>query len=309
MNLPDYLTQYRSHFIKRGVPYPLPEIPWQKEGLLAVLPAPPEGRTGWPWTEQTDPQMYNHRQYWPKLTIVGPSYNQGSYLEETIRSVLLQNYPNLEYIVIDGGSDDHSKQIIEKYAPWINYWHSEKDRCHAHALNLGFSLASGSYYAWLNSDDTYVKDVFHLVINTFIRHKTDFVYGYGYNSIPGLPLELVTVPPLLDYFIKIPNLVQPSCFWRASINEPVWEEMLMALDYELWLRMVKGHKRKRIRKPLSVAKIHVEAKTHNPKIQARWNDDNVKMWAPEAHGPVPEWKRIVFLNRIRMKFYKLTGLL
>jgi glycosyltransferase involved in cell wall biosynthesis len=307
MLLPN-LRAYRSGFEEKGTKYPLPSVPTPKRGLLSVLPQVKDGKQGWPWTQETSPSIYDERQLWPRLTIVTPSFNQAAFLEETIRSVLLQNYPNLEYIIMDGGSADGSLEMIEKYSPWISYWQSNKDRGQSNAINLGFSLASGDYYAWLNSDDFYLKDVFNLVINTFIKHKTDFIYGYAYSLNKGKQ-QLMTVPPLLDYFIKIPSLAQPSCFWKATINQPVWEEMHCALDYELWIRIVKGNKRKRIRQPLSVAHVHDGAKTHNPDLKIKWHKDHVKMWSEEGHGPVPEWKRIVFLNRIRLKLYRLLNLI
>ncbi|MEO3404312.1 glycosyltransferase family 2 protein [Mucilaginibacter sp. CAU 1740] len=305
MNLPD-LSSYQSNFITKGVKLPLPVIEHAEDGLLNSLPSPPSGKTGWPWDRQTDPAVYSKKTNWPKLTIVTPSYNQAGFLEQTIRAVLLQNYPNLEYIVMDGGSNDGSLQIIEKYAPWISYHQHEKDRGQSHAINMGFSLSSGDYHAWINSDDYYLEGVFQQVITSFIKTKVDFIYGYGIdrNVLTGQD-KLNRILPFIDYFIKIPGLVQPSTFWSAKIHEPIWEELHCALDYELWLRLVKGHRRLFIKQPLSVAHIHDEAKTHSPKMKEQWEADHQMIWSESAHGAVHEWKRITFLNRIRIKLYSL----
>jgi len=126
INLPD-LAAYRQEILQKGGSYPLRIVPVPEKGLLQDLPSAPGDKTGWIWTKQTDPGLYRGRSEWPKLTIVTPSYNQVDFIEETIRSVLLQNYPNLEYIVMDGGSTDGSAAIIKKYARWISYWQSEKD--------------------------------------------------------------------------------------------------------------------------------------------------------------------------------------
>lgn len=300
------LREYRENFQRQGITYPVSVIESRKEGLLKYLPSINKNRSGWPWTEETNPLIYHDNIDWPKLTIVTPSYNQGNFLEETIRSVVLQNYPNLEYIIIDGGSTDNSSEIIEKYSSWISYWRCDKDEGQGQAINMGFSLASGEYYAWINSDDYYLKNVFKLIVSSFLKKKPSFIYGYAYHlNINESKLNLIKVPPLLDYFIKIPTLVQPSTFWNANIHQPIWEEMHCALDYELWLRLVKGQKRKRLKQPLSVAQAHHKAKTSDPEMKVKWAEDHSKMWSIEGHGPVPEWKRIVFLNRIRMKFYRL----
>ncbi len=122
---------------------------------LDTLPPPPPGRTGWPWTEAPaplPPTMPDGRP-WPRVSIVTPSFNQGPYLEETLRSVLLQGYPNLEYVVMDGGSTDGSVAIIERYAPWLAHWQSEPDGGQAAAINAGLARSTGKIFQFINSDD------------------------------------------------------------------------------------------------------------------------------------------------------------
>ena len=87
---------------------------------------------------------------WPRISIVTPSYNQGQYIEETIRSILLQGYPNLEYIIIDAGSTDQTVEIIKKYEMFLSYWVSESDNGQAHAINKGLSLCTGEIFNWIN---------------------------------------------------------------------------------------------------------------------------------------------------------------
>src|SRR5262245_38077091 len=106
---------------------------------LAELPPPPAGRIGWPWTMESPqlPDTMSDGRPWPRISIVTPSYNQGEFIEETIRSVLLQGYPNLEYIVMDGGSKDETLSILQKYEHAINYWTSAPDKGQAEAINKG----------------------------------------------------------------------------------------------------------------------------------------------------------------------------
>ena len=107
---------------------------------------------------------------YPKISIITPSYNQGQYLEETILSVINQNYPNLEYIIIDGGSTDNSVEIIKKYEKNISYWVSEKDHGQSNAINKGLAIATGDIVAWLNSDDQYCEKSLDIISNTFKQH-------------------------------------------------------------------------------------------------------------------------------------------
>lgn len=136
---------------------------------LEELPAAPAGKVGWPWTEERSwPESpANNEREWPRITIVTPSFNQGRFLEETIRSVLLQGYPNLEYFVMDGGSRDNSVDIIKKYAQWLTYWVSEPDDGQSAAINRGLNLGTGLFAGWINSDDLLHRDA---LVSQVSRH-------------------------------------------------------------------------------------------------------------------------------------------
>ena len=137
-------------------------------------------KIGWVWQQEITPEQKNIKNNLclPKITIVTPSYNQGQFLEETIRSVILQGYKNLEYIVIDGGSTDNSLEIIHKYQDYLTYWVSEPDEGQAEAINKGFNLATGDIFAFLNSDDVYLPETLAKVGKFFAESsQIDFLCG------------------------------------------------------------------------------------------------------------------------------------
>lgn len=270
--LPD-LSRYRAEFVSNGVTLPLPLVPWKANGLLAELPAPPANRSGWPWNVES-PSVVTPIAGAPKLTIVMPSYNQGAFLEEALRSVLLQNYPCLEFIVIDGGSSDESTAVIERYRPWLSFARSARDHGQSHAINLGFSLGNGAINGWLNSDDLYLPSAFARVAAAFQA---------GGEFIPGESLALDEasgrrrfVPPNLvrARYRKFPALVPShATFWASARHQPIWEEQTCALDYELWIRLLPGLRVKPIAWPLGVIRDHDAAKSHDAKFQQRWSED------------------------------------
>ena len=221
---------------------------------LNELPPPPPGKPGWPWTEES-PQLLDTMPDpstmlraggfpWPRVSIVTPSYNQGQFIEETIRSVLLQGYPDLEYIVIDGSSTDGSVDIIRKYEPWLAYWVSEPDRGQAHAINKGFARATGEIFGWLNSDDllylkaiyriarAYVKDPSLRVTCGFrkvIDAEGKFRWNWVYNKPANFTLK------------RRGYLPQETVYWRREIWEqigPLDEDFQYTLDFEYWHRMM-----------------------------------------------------------------------
>ncbi len=126
---------------------------------LSDLPAAPASRCGWPWTEECPDlsSTFSHGRDWPRVSLVIPSFNQGRYLEEAIRAALLQGYPDLELIIIDGGSTDSTLDVIKKYEKWLSYWVSEPDRGQSHAINKGLALCTGKYFNWNNTDDVLTK--------------------------------------------------------------------------------------------------------------------------------------------------------
>jgi glycosyltransferase involved in cell wall biosynthesis len=146
---------------------------------LNELPPPPPGKTGWPWDEGSPKNKDNDlvMDPCPTISVVTTSFNQGKFVEETIRSVLLQGYPNLEYIIIDGGSTDGSVEIINQYATWLSYWESVPDRGQAHALNKGFARSSGDLLGWLNSDDVLSPQVIDTLAREYLENPNAILVG------------------------------------------------------------------------------------------------------------------------------------
>ena len=222
---------------------------------LSELPFPPPGKIGWPWTEESPqlPDTMPNGSPWPRVSIVTPSYNQGQFIEETIRSVLLQGYPNLEYIIIDGRSTDNSVDIIHKYEQWLAYWVSEKDHGQGNAINKGFRKASGEIMAWLNSDDLYAKDCLNRIALHLDPSRPQLLCGAsGFVDSSGniLP-QVVSKHFSHEDILKRPwlTLSQPSVFWTRKLWElvgPLDESLYFTMDYELWLRMLSKVKDKDI---------------------------------------------------------------
>ncbi|MFC1495134.1 glycosyltransferase family 2 protein [Thermodesulfobacteriota bacterium] len=180
---------------------------------------------------------------WPRICIVTPSYNQGQFIEETIRSVLLQGYPDLEYIVMDGGSTDNTVEVIRKYEPWLSYWVSESDRGQAAAINKGWRLATGEILGWLNSDDCYFLSAFQKVANAFIRDENIRVLA-GEGILINTDGKQIAAKPAYSFdpvaLLVHSQPLQPTTFYRKSVLSEVGflnENLHYAMDREFFLRL------------------------------------------------------------------------
>ena len=247
---------------------------------LSELPAPPDGKTGWPWTEAPDPVSPSPAGggEWPVITIVSPSYNQGQFIEETIRSVLLQGYPNLEYIVMDGQSNDGTVEILEKYDPWIDYWQSESDDGQSSAINRGFRRASGDVGTWLNSDDVFFPETLRTVGGYFAdRPGSKFLTGDGILTDASLEKQLHVQQPSSYTRAELLNypggqyLPQPSVFFSTALFNRIGgvrEDLRYTMDLDLWIRMRERARLHYLPQRLSITRQHAETKTHGENQKA-----------------------------------------
>ena len=246
-------------------------------------------QTGWPWNEESKPAdavMANGKP-WPKISIITPSFNQGEFIEETIRSVLLQGYPNLEYIIVDGGSTDQTVQIIKKYEPWISSWVSEPDHGQTHALNKGFQKATGEIVAWMNSDDYYAKGAFQCIAQVFVDHEKPLLLYGDCNEVneDGVLTKHYSSPyeGVNSLVIQKGFIPQPASFFHKQLIEEVGyldESLRYAMDCDLWIKIAQSHDVLHIKQTLANFRIHSASKTEMdlPKMLAEHEAVVRKYW-------------------------------
>ena len=200
------------------------------------------------------------------VSIITPSYNQAKYLEQTITSVLTQDYPHIEYIVIDGASTDGSVEIIKKYQDKLTYWVSEKDKGQAEAINKGFAKATGEIIAWLNSDDVYLAGTVLSAVKIF-EENPDVVLVYGNmlavdehgKTFNTLKYKQLALEDLLCFQI----VGQPAVFMRRSALQKAGgldPDFHFMLDHHLWIRIAQQGKILHVDQTWAAARYHPEAK-------------------------------------------------
>lgn len=221
---------------------------------------------------------------WPKISIVTPSCNQGRFIEEAIRSVLLQGYPDLEYIIIDGGSTDETVDVIKKYEPWLAYWESEPDRGQSHAINKGLEKSTGKLFNWHNSDDVLIPDSLAMVVRAMVKYpQAGYVHGrrifiddkgkvrggnkHDYDN------KIHFSPELTASISALKTGSQPTCLMNRNLviqAGKVDENLHYIMDIDLLLRIALIKNPIYIDSPLTYVRIHPDTKS------LQWNSQRAR---------------------------------
>jgi glycosyltransferase involved in cell wall biosynthesis len=245
----------------------------------------------------------------PKITVVTPNYNQGNYLERTILSVLNQKYPNLEYIIIDGGSTDVSVAIIKKYQELLHYWVSEKDQGMYDALNKGFKKSSGTIMCWINSDDVLWEGSLEYVAEVFARNSNIYwLQGYPsvINEVGDLYFQRPPVHKAEFFYLKkyeqdFTFIQQESTFWSRSLWNKAGglldESYDLAADFDLWMRFFKYEK-------LYCSKCQLGAFR---KREGQRSSDIDKYLAEAKISIEKSWKQLNWKYKLKLKWLKFLN--
>jgi len=234
----------------------------------------------------------------PRISIITPSFNQGRFIKQTIDSVLSQNYPNLEYIVMDGGSTDDTISILKSYGDKI-IWESKKDKGQSDALNMGFKRSTGEIVAYLNSDDVYLPNTLFTVGEYFLENPNimwltgdyfiidaenkkiqSFVAGYK---------KLLRYNPSLFLLCIANYIIQPSTFWKSSLFKEIGyfnESYKFCMDYDYWMRIFQKYFPSVLPRHFSLFRIHDASK----------GGSQYKAQFEEEHEVVIKYTKNVFIR-------------
>jgi len=214
----------------------------------------------------------------PTISIVTPSFNQGMFIERTVRSVLGQGYPKLQYIVMDGGSTDSTLNVLQSYAQHFHHFSSGPDRGQADAIARGFDQTSGDIMAYLNSDDLLAPGTLHFVAAYFDQHpEVDFIYSHRcIIDANDRVIGYWYLPPHVNWLMRRWDLIpQETCFWRRSLFEAVGNvdsSYQFAMDYDLFVRMMVRGKFRRVDRVLASFRQHGSSKTSQQYITVGANE-------------------------------------
>lgn len=259
--------------------------------IASLFPPIPENKFGWPWNTDVSPfeEKMSNGMEWPRISVTIPSLNQEEYLEEAIRSVLLQGYPNIELFVMDGGSKDNSKDILEKYSMWIDGWQSNADHGQSHAINKGWEKSSGHLISYLPSDDMYQPGAFRNVAEAW-AYQQDVVLITGaiqYIDTFSKPIKVVysriaREAPLDLSLMDIGDwyIAQQASFFTKSYLDKVgrWlrEDLHYVMDRELMYRLCREGKILILQETIAADRVNPLAKRHRDTLKM-YREDRVAL--------------------------------
>ena len=227
----------------------------------------------------------------PRITIITPSYNQGEYLEKTILSVLNQNYHNLEYIIIDGGSTDNSVDIIKSYENNIKYWISEKDGGQTNAINKGIKMATGDIIAFQNSDDIYMPNVFNQVATVYMNVDADLIYGDFLFIDQNDNIINEKILGTAKYWIQLflgSQIHNQSAFWKRELMQTYGylnEKYKFCLDYEFFTRLLHNKiSATYVNRYFGAFRLHSNAKTNYLGDLKKKEHEEISMYYKNLHS-------------------------
>jgi glycosyltransferase involved in cell wall biosynthesis len=250
----------------------------------------------------------------PLVSIVTPSFNQAAYIEDTLNSVFVQDYANIEYIVIDGGSTDGSAELIKKHAARLAYWVSEPDAGQADAINKGFARAKGKYFAWINADDRMMPNMISSAV-TFLEANpevglvygdADFIDAQG-RVIGRFDARQTDYARMLRGYVHIP---QQATVWRAALWQPLDTSLQFAMDYDLWVRVAKRSRLQYVPQLWAQFRLNTDSKTMQNDMRA-W-EDMLKVHAREGGDyfsvmRAKYWLRKLLFPLLRARRRRMAG--
>jgi glycosyltransferase involved in cell wall biosynthesis len=244
--------------------------------------------------------------------VITPSYNQGKFLEETIRSIVSQDYPNFEYIIIDGGSNDNSVDIIRKYESALAYWVSERDTGFGNAINKGFARATGDIICWVNSDDLLLEGALLKVGKFFLKNRNAGLV-YGDRHVINKDSKLLYKKRHIFYFpnqLKYMTIPQECAFWRRDVFYQCGgldETLKFAIDFDLWCKLSRVTKFRHIPFFLGVFRYQPDSKTS--KLRKTGKEERRRILLnyfrrEPSPGEVKIFRNLLILTK---RFYRVLG--
>lgn len=270
------------------------------------------------------PQTLPDGRPWPRITVVTPSFNQGRFIEETILSVLNQDYPNVEHFIIDGGSIDDTLQVLDRYRDRLALVISESDTGQGNAINKGFRRATGEILTWLNSDDMLAPGALAAVAMAFATNSADLisgictlhengqVIGHHLTACPDGPLPLDELLDLEGAWLVGEFFYQPEVFFSRALWERagsyVEESLYYSLDYDLWVRFAEvGGMLHAVGRPLALYRVHPEQKTYGGKFLAELEACRRAHVARIGRNPTFRRRKAEFSRKLRVALLNDIG--